>query len=201
MAGTYDKIRREKYGYVEYYIDYIGSTQEFLKKDLGQLKQRKNKDHVVIDNFIQKVYLAFRKGNRNCNKDCLILGQVVIEFIRLLADSVTGDEKLIESVNSLHYIYVVPKSLFYFTQCDKSTVAKIISGHCINQCNAANNERKNPNSKDEAECVKSGFEKRLILSGGRYATLFIYNEQRRIFSILLCDPLPIPLIHSCLCCR
>ncbi|KAI9343693.1 hypothetical protein BD770DRAFT_398070, partial [Pilaira anomala] len=100
MAGTYEKIRREEL--------YIGSIQKFLKKYLGQLKQRKNKDHVVIDNFIEKVYLAFKKGNSNWNKDYLILEQVVIEFICLLADSVTGDEKPIESVDSLHYIYVVP---------------------------------------------------------------------------------------------
>ncbi|KAI9363236.1 hypothetical protein BD770DRAFT_407581 [Pilaira anomala] len=40
-----------------------------------------------------------------------------------------GNKNPIEIVDSLHYIRVVPKSLFYFTQCDKSTVAKLTSGH------------------------------------------------------------------------
>ncbi|KAI9350396.1 hypothetical protein BD770DRAFT_445950 [Pilaira anomala] len=56
----------------------------------------------------------------------------------------TGDEKSIESVASLYYIRVVPsmwgyeirekttsyfQSLFYFTKCDKLTMAKLTSGH------------------------------------------------------------------------
>ncbi|KAI9356108.1 hypothetical protein BD770DRAFT_411451 [Pilaira anomala] len=120
MTRTYEKIGREEYGYAEYYIDkelvyweHTRISKDRLEQLLDQLKQQKNKDHV----------------------------QVVIEFIRLLVDSMTGDEKPIESVDSLHYICVVPnrkdrplflsdvESLFYFTQCDKLTVPKLTSGY------------------------------------------------------------------------
>ncbi|KAI9333242.1 hypothetical protein BD770DRAFT_402977 [Pilaira anomala] len=124
MAGTYEKIRREEYGISDYviydkqekeivYWEHTRTYKKRLEQLLNQLKQQKNKDQVVIDNFIEKVYLAFKKGNSNWNKDYLILEKVVIEFIRLLVDSMTGDENPIESVDSLHYIRVVPNMWEY----------------------------------------------------------------------------------------
>lgn len=157
----YDKQKKEIV-----YWEHPSISKESLEQQVDQLKQQKNKDHIVVDNFIEKVYLAFKKGNSHWSKDDFILEQVVIEFIRLLVDSMTGDEKPIESVDSLHYICVVPsmweyeirenllrpifvksglisktdhkdrllflsdvESLFYFTQCDQSTVAKLTSGY------------------------------------------------------------------------
>ncbi|KAI9359873.1 hypothetical protein BD770DRAFT_55094 [Pilaira anomala] len=122
MTRTYEQSQGEKCGISDYVIYnkqekkimyWEHPYKERLEEQLDQLKQQKNKDHVVIDNFIEKVYLAFKKGNsNNWNEDDLILEQVVIEFIRLLVDSMIGFKGPIES-DSINYICVVPSMWEY----------------------------------------------------------------------------------------
>ncbi|KAI9338317.1 hypothetical protein BD770DRAFT_400719 [Pilaira anomala] len=75
-----------------------------FERQWKEMEDRKNEDHVKIDNFVYKLYSAFKKGKSN-EKDTINLEHIMSDYIRLIVNFIKEGK----SLDSLHYLCVIPR--------------------------------------------------------------------------------------------
>lgn len=81
-----------------------------LKEQLESNRSCKNEHYITINNFIDKLYCAFKKGRSYWDENDLILELVVSNFIRVLVNFIIDNYNgvSIHNLDMLNYVCIVP---------------------------------------------------------------------------------------------